>query len=90
MRGLVLFFALSGFAGAIIAARKGRNPLVWFLLCAIAPLVIAVIILLPPLPNAGYTRKCPFCSEIIKEDAKLCKHCGREQPVEMVRVNSRK
>jgi len=25
-----------------------------------------------------YTRECPFCAEIIKERAKICKHCGQE------------
>jgi hypothetical protein len=25
-----------------------------------------------------FTRECPFCAEIIKKRAKLCKHCGKE------------
>lgn len=25
-----------------------------------------------------YTRECPFCAEIIKQRAKVCKHCGKE------------
>lgn len=25
-----------------------------------------------------YTRECPFCAEIIKKKAKVCKHCGKE------------
>jgi len=25
-----------------------------------------------------YTRECPFCAEIIKARAKVCKHCGKE------------
>jgi hypothetical protein len=25
-----------------------------------------------------FTRECPFCAEIIKSRAKLCKHCGQE------------
>ncbi len=25
-----------------------------------------------------YTRECPFCAEIIKHRAKICKHCGQE------------
>jgi len=25
-----------------------------------------------------FTRDCPFCAEIIKKKAKLCKHCGQE------------
>jgi hypothetical protein len=25
-----------------------------------------------------FTRECPFCAEIIKSRAKVCKHCGRD------------
>ncbi len=25
-----------------------------------------------------YTRECPYCAEIIKKRAKVCKHCGRD------------
>ena len=25
-----------------------------------------------------YTRECPFCAEIIKQRAKICKHCSKE------------
>jgi hypothetical protein len=27
-----------------------------------------------------YTRECPFCAEIIKKRAKLCRHCNKEVP----------
>jgi hypothetical protein len=26
----------------------------------------------------NYTRECPFCAEIVKQRAKLCKHCGQD------------
>jgi hypothetical protein len=28
--------------------------------------------------DRNFTRECPFCAEIIKKRAKICKHCGKE------------
>ncbi len=82
----VLLVIIAGIVGGIIAKRNGHNPIWWFILCALFPLLIIVIALLPPMVSKGHTKKCLYCAEIIKEDAIVCKHCGREQPIEMVKV----
>ena len=67
---------IAGIIGGIIARKKGYNQIVWFILCAIVPLLIVVILILPTKVAKGLTKMCYNCAEIIKEEAMFCKHCG--------------
>ena len=71
-----IFIVVVGIVGAILAQPKGRSPLLWFILCAMVPLLVIAIFLLPSVVAKGVTQKCPHCAEIIKEDATRCKYCG--------------
>lgn len=31
-------------------------------------------------PSSGAIRKCPFCAESVKEDAKICHYCKKDLP----------
>ena len=76
---ILIISAVFGFVGYVLAKNKGRNPLIWFLLCAVIPPLLIAVLLLPPIEALGYTKRCAHCAEIIKEDATMCKHCGMGQ-----------
>ena len=84
----VLLIIIAGIAGGIIARRKGAARCCGFLLCAIVSSRIAIIII-SPLASKGYTKKCPYCIDIIKEDGIVCTHCGRGLPIEMIKINNK-
>lgn len=85
---LWLFFSV--FVGDIAAKKMGRSGIGFFLLSMVlSPLIglICVLIIGPDKKHSergkqsdGDHKKCEFCAEIIKIEAKTCKFCHNEQP----------
>ena len=84
MYRFVLFQGLVGLLAGIIASKKGRNPLLWGLVCFIFPLLILVVGIIPPLVKTGKTKQCPYCNKVIKESDSDCRYCGKEMPINLV------
>lgn len=85
MYRFIVFQVLIGILGAVIASKKGRNPLVWGLLCFIFPLLIFVIGMAPSVRSGGQTRPCPSCGKAIRASSTECGYCGKEMPINLVR-----
>lgn len=72
----------------VYASNRGRNGVLYFFLSAILSPLLGFIFILAAGDDkkeiekqriaSGQERKCPFCAELIKVEAKVCKHCGRD------------
>ncbi len=83
-----------GIFSAIVASSKGRSGFGWLVLGLIFGVFALLAVGFMPAvktdnamqktgqPPVVLERKCPFCAEIIKAEAIVCKHCGRDvEPV---------
>ena len=75
-----LFWALvGGIIGTIINVKKGWNGPVGFLGGALLGPVLVWLLLLTPENSEGLgNRKCPYCAEMVKKEASVCKHCRKD------------
>lgn len=66
---------------AHIASKKGRSFIPWsFYGWVFFPIALIHSILLKSNENTPGMKKCPFCAEIIKQEAKVCRYCSKELP----------
>jgi len=83
----VTWFILSILCG-VYASGKGKSGFGYFLLSVLlSPLIGFIAALISKEDTAkiekkeiskGGKRRCPFCAELIKSEAIVCKHCSKE------------
>lgn len=87
----ILFWLLFSVIVGIVAAKRGRSGVGWALLAVLlTPLLMCILVLALPkqgialaarddagqlITSATHVR-CPDCRELVRADARKCKHCG--------------
>lgn len=83
---VIFFWIVASIGIAFWAARKGRSPFGWLVLSLVlSPLLSAIFLAVAsdkspqgqerqPTPDTHV--RCPDCRELVRRDARKCRHCG--------------
>lgn len=74
-----LFVNLMGCIAAYLVAKSRERSAWWFLLGWIGFVIVLALPSLkkdPEAPSAETHVRCPDCKELVRHDARKCKHCG--------------
>lgn len=86
----ILAWVLFTFLAATVAVARGRSGILWAMIALVASPLIALIALFALNDKTqdrhareqerSEQRRCPYCDELIRKRASICKHCQQTVP----------
>lgn len=70
---LPLLWILFAIVAALIGSPKGQGVLGFILGLLFGPLGVLIMLF-----TKGSKRECPYCKELVKQNATVCAHCQKE------------